>query len=228
MPVERLRDQHVRAALVAAVTEQFRNEADTLILHELGLLSGTSRIDLAVVNGHLHGYEIKSELDTLSRLPRQASIYSAVFDYVTIVASGKHLEAACCIVPQWWGVLQARAANPVDLDVIRDPLLNPSPDHLQILRLLWRSEILEILEEAGCDGGVRSKDRNALCLRVIESLPLPDIQSLVRKRLKARGDWRSAPTPFRNGDSCQSSAKSRHSRANRRWLLSLQFPHPQN
>jgi len=38
-------------------------------------LFGASRIDRAVVNGSVHGYEIKSETDDLTRLPAQARAY---------------------------------------------------------------------------------------------------------------------------------------------------------
>ena len=46
-----------------------------MILDELGICRGRVRIDLTVVNGLLHGYEIKSERDTLARLETQADLY---------------------------------------------------------------------------------------------------------------------------------------------------------
>jgi hypothetical protein len=48
------------------------------MLDEFGLEHGEVRVDVAVINGELHGYEIKSERDTLERLPRQVKAYSAV------------------------------------------------------------------------------------------------------------------------------------------------------
>jgi len=66
-----------------------------------------------VVNGKLHGYEIKSDADTLKRLPAQAEVYSAVFDLVTIVVGEHHLDTVRAIVPEWWGIVKAASGNPV-------------------------------------------------------------------------------------------------------------------
>ena len=62
-----LRNRHLRQHIA---------REDVLIIDELGLAHAQSRIDLAVFNGHLHGYEIKSAGDTLERLPRQLSFYT--------------------------------------------------------------------------------------------------------------------------------------------------------
>ena len=52
-----MRDIDVRTVLAAEVARRYKGDADTLIIHELGVCSGDARIDLAVVNGKLHGYE---------------------------------------------------------------------------------------------------------------------------------------------------------------------------
>ena len=53
-------------------------DSNTRIVEELGLCQGVARVDLAVVNGTIHGYEIKSERDTLTRLSGQAEIYNHI------------------------------------------------------------------------------------------------------------------------------------------------------
>jgi hypothetical protein len=55
------------------------------IIEELGVVHGKSRIDIAVINGLMHGYEIKSDKDTLQRLPEQMNMYNSVFNKVTLV-----------------------------------------------------------------------------------------------------------------------------------------------
>ena len=55
------------------------------IIEELGVKHGTARVDIAVVNGIMHGYEIKSDKDTLQRLPRQISTFNPIFDQLTLV-----------------------------------------------------------------------------------------------------------------------------------------------
>jgi hypothetical protein len=54
-----------------------------IIIDELGLCRGTVRVDIAVVNGVLKGYEIKGDQDTLRRLASQAATYNRIFDTMT-------------------------------------------------------------------------------------------------------------------------------------------------
>jgi len=67
-----------------------KNDTNSLIINELGLFQGQHKIDVAVINGSLHGYEIKSEQDNLKRLPAQMDAYNKVFDYIHIIANEKH------------------------------------------------------------------------------------------------------------------------------------------
>jgi hypothetical protein len=185
-----MRDIDVRKALAAKIEARFSDDPGTLIIHELGLRSGIARIDLAVVNGHLHGYEIKSESDTLARLPAQAEVYGSVLDLVTIVVGANHLESAMAIIPDWWGIIKAEPCNPLRLTEIRAPRVNLNPNALDVVRLLWRDEALAFLQEFGYDKGMRGKARECIYRRLAESLPLGDIQSRVRHQLKARANWR--------------------------------------
>ena len=49
---------------------------------------GSSRIDVAAINGHITGCEIKSARDDFARLTRQVEIYSAVLDVAILVVEG--------------------------------------------------------------------------------------------------------------------------------------------
>lgn len=59
----------------------------------------------------MHGYELKGDHDTLCRLPEQANAYSAIFDFVTLVVSERHLLRAIDVVPDWWGIRIARVGR---------------------------------------------------------------------------------------------------------------------
>ena len=43
------------------------------------------RADLVAVNAAIRGYEIKSERDTLTRLPVQVAQYDCIFDFCAVV-----------------------------------------------------------------------------------------------------------------------------------------------
>jgi hypothetical protein len=189
-----MRDVEMRAALKQKLHVSHQGETDTLIVEELGLRHGANRVDLAVVNGMLHGYELKSDRDTLNRLPRQCKTYNAVFDRMTLVVGPRLANRAIEMVPEWWGVELAEpdTTGRVLFATHREPLENPAPDPLAIAKLLWRDEALSLLIELGCARGVLSKPRSYVYARLAEVGELQFLQYRVRDRLRNRSDWRPA------------------------------------
>lgn len=183
------RDVGVRPALRVYLDQTQLACPDTVLIEELGLCQGLARIDLATIGGVLHGYEIKSNRDRLSRLASQAETYSRVFDRVTLVVGTKHLKAALQLVPRWWGVLLVRGdIEGVLLDPFRPAAENPDQDPRALVELLWRDEALELLARHNAAVGVRSKPRPAVWNRVCEVLDLTQIRSAVRHRLRTRAE----------------------------------------
>lgn len=125
-----MNDPEVRHALKRTVLSRYVRDPQSLVLDELGLRHGAARVDLAVVNGMIHGFEIKADRDTLYRLPSQASIYSSVLDRVTLVASSRHMKPALGLVPDWWGVIRIIAGprGGIRFKSERRPRDNPRPD----------------------------------------------------------------------------------------------------
>ncbi|WP_437587348.1 sce7726 family protein [Sorangium sp. So ce1000] len=187
-----MRDADVRSALHRKVLREHHGQPDTLVLDELGLWYGTARVDVAVVNGRIHGYEIKSERDTLDRLPAQASVYSSVLDRVTLVVGESHASKACSIIPDWWGIKVAHSGprQAVHFHEERAPAMNPAIDPVAVAALLWCEELTDILTTKNAIRGLRGKRRDLLTRRVAELLPLEDLRAVVRERLKARTSWR--------------------------------------
>src|SRR5262245_39459159 len=176
-----MREGEIRTALRVALAEEFADDTETLIVDELGLDEGNVRIDLAVVNGALHGYEIKSERDTLARLPVQAAGYGRVFDHVTLVTSTRHLGEIDAIVPWWWTIMTPAASGErIVFDTHRPGAANPEVDARFVARLLWRDEVLEILERRGLATGLRSKPRRVLWDALADAVSLEDLAVEVR------------------------------------------------
>jgi hypothetical protein len=101
-----MRDKDIRQPLIRELRRS--HDTDTLLVDEFGLCQGDVRVDVAVINSALNGFEIKSDSDTLDRLPAQQHVYSKVLDTVTIVAGEKHVDGILKIVPEWWSVRSAR------------------------------------------------------------------------------------------------------------------------
>ena len=194
-------DKIIRAALKAELERRHTGDDKLRIVEEFGIEHGAVRIDIAVVNGVLHGYEIKSDRDTLLRLPEQMDAYNSVFDQVTLVVGKQHLYDAVNLVPHWWGVTVAKFGSDgsVVLNRIREARKNAQQRSVSIARLLWRSEALRILEEAGKADGLRSKPRELMYERLCTILDLPQLEEKVREILFFREDWRSDAPLVLNG-----------------------------
>lgn len=187
-----MRDRDIRTQLKQQLAAEHADEAGTIICDELEVCRGLSRIDVAMINGQIHGFEIKSASDTLERLPRQVEHYSRLFDTVCLVVEGPHTERARPLIPRWWGLIEARDADgTVQLVRRRKQRPNPSIDPLALAQLLWREEALQLLTDRGLDRGVRTKARRAIAARLAESLPVTELADCVRTCLKLRTDWRS-------------------------------------
>lgn len=187
-------DRMIRTVLKAMVAKEYQDRTDARIVEELGVEHGTARVDLAVVNGVLHGYEIKSDLDTLDRLPEQMKLYNAVFDHVTLVVGKTHLHAAIQKIPDWWGVMVARldhSGNGVSIYNIREGRKNPDQDYASIAALLWRDEALGLLEKIGQADGVRSKQRRVIYKKLATSFENEELKRQVRQSLCSRSYWRA-------------------------------------
>jgi hypothetical protein len=190
------RDVDIREALKARPLEKFWEEQGSEIVPELGVCRGKSFVDIAVINSKLYGYEIKSSRDTLARLPGQMKAFSAVLDQVTLVTAPSHLDEARELIPDWWGIRLAKEqGGSICFNAIRDPEENPDPDSLQIALLMWKDEILSVLEELGLDRGYRSKTKKRMAKRLVQGTDREELSQFVRDALKAREDWRSADQP---------------------------------
>ncbi|RQP21839.1 sce7726 family protein [Piscinibacter terrae] len=184
-------DHQVRAALKAHL--QPKLGSDDLLVDEFGLAYGAARADLALVNGHLEGFEIKAARDTLTRLPSQVEAYGHVFEMASIVTTRSHLAEVRPLLPKWWGIMLAvPRSHGIDLLVQRQPRSNPRRSAQHLARLLWRDETLAALSVLGLDRGLRSKPKLVLFDALAAAMPVDELADYVRTCLKARGDWRSA------------------------------------
>jgi hypothetical protein len=202
-----MRDIDVRQALWRKVLADHIKDPRTRVVPELGVAYGEARVDIAVVNGRLHGFEIKSDSDTLARLPAQVEAYSRVFDRVTLVAGSKHITALMALIPDWWGIKIATSGvrNAIHFSDLRATSQNPSIDGTSLAALLWRDEALGALTARGVKA-IKSKTRAQLAVLLAETLSLKELRQVVREAIKTREDWRSDVLPEQRVGSLQPSA----------------------
>jgi hypothetical protein len=182
-----LGDSAIRPALRSRLVGEHGQDADTVLIEELGLCRGHVRIDIAVVNGLLHGYEIKSDRDSLRRLGTQVDVYGKVLDQATLVVGDRLLASALDVVPAWWGVLRVRPTSQgLQFRTVRRPRRNPQRDPRVLVELLWSDQAMALLEQRNAARGVRGKPRRVVWDRVCDHFGVDEIAAAVRARLKAR------------------------------------------
>jgi hypothetical protein len=195
-------DRIIRQELKKKIEKKYKN-APVRIIEELCLDDHSTRIDIAVVNGILHGYEIKSDLDTLERLPKQMNSYNSIFDQITLVVGSQHLYEAFNLVPDHWGIMVAKidGKGSIYFNLIREASDNNAQQKLSIAKLLWKHEALEVLENIDSVYGYKSKSKNVIHERISNLLDLDTLKNTVRKTLLlSRTDWRAGTIPVLNGD----------------------------
>lgn len=188
---KRMRDSDVRYSLHEFLRQQHSLDKEFSRVVDEFEIAGSARVDTVMLNGSFSGFEIKSERDTLRRLPHQIEVYSQVLDFATLVVAKNHLEKARKLLPYWWGIIEATSTSDgVRLRQIKKARMNRVIDPLVLCTLLWRSEVLEELEIRGAAGGVRSKPNRFLWERLAMTLPPQDLRGVVREKLKSRSGWR--------------------------------------
>ena len=88
----KIKDIDIRKEFIKRNLEFFKS---TTFVNEMGVNS-KNIVDLAALDftkNIFYGFEIKSEADSLKRLPKQLSTYSTFFNIVYIVAHEKHTES---------------------------------------------------------------------------------------------------------------------------------------
>jgi len=183
-----MHDIDIRLILKSSFLQQYYNDPTSKVVEEMRLPVAGARIDMAVINGHFHGFEIKSASDTLQRLPNQLIAYSYVFDYLTVITEGKYFEKVLNIIPDWVG-LSICSNNEQPIEIIQQSSLNNNRNGFYIAKLLWRNELVDVLNQHQIP--FKNKFRNwILCEILSESIDTEALSLMVREKLKIRTDWK--------------------------------------
>jgi hypothetical protein len=173
----------VREALRRSLVETQKGPTKTV--DEFWVPRTHERADLAIIGRTMQAFEIKSEHDTLRRLPRQADAYGRVFDRCTAVLADRHREGALAILPVWWGVTTVSVNGHVVFEEVRRPRPNPCIDPEILVRLLWREEVRAALAALG-QSPVDTATRSAMWHALLEAVEVKGLRRIVRRALLAR------------------------------------------
>jgi hypothetical protein len=190
-----MKDYVIRSAFHQSILKSEHECSDTFVVDELGLKNGLIRADIAVLNGKLVGYEIKTDSDTLMRLPNQIKAYNEVFDNVYIITGNRHLANVLVSVPDWWGVyLITKTGNEAyNFKHYRKAKKNRDKDTFGLAQLLWKDEVKDILTST-LHHKVKSKWTKDDLYELLSTECSPTkLSTFVLKYLKSRQTWRTNP-----------------------------------
>ena len=187
-----MRDFEIRKILRNTLLKNYYDDISSKVVEEMDLPITKARIDLAVINGHMHGYEIKSAQDTLKRIPSQLEGYSKVFDFLSIVTEKRYQEKLLEITPEWVGIYTCEENG--NVSQIRKGTKNKGQQSFYIAKLLWKDELHQLLSQHKIK--FRKSDRNwLLCEALSKHLTLDELSSSVRDLLKERINWKNIAKP---------------------------------
>lgn len=197
------RDDYVyRSAIVQKIVLGKHSLKTCTLLHEVR--SGKSKADLVVLNGVSTAYEIKSERDSLKRLPSQLQDYRETFAVVNVVTNPEQAEAILSIAPSDVGVIVL--SSRFNLRVVREAQNVPErTSPLMMLSTLRVAEAVEVLQQLGVSfPEVPNTERWATLRECFEPLSPIEVQQAFTKVLKESRssadsqDWiRDVPKPLR-------------------------------
>jgi hypothetical protein len=219
------RDVDIRKVLLEGLEAKYSDRDHDLIVEEFGCKA--ARADVAVINGVLHAYEIKSDSDSLDRLPSQIDAYQGVFEYVTLVCGRRLLERARTAIPDWWGLQRAEFKDgSISIRELRAPKPNPNQSPLAVAKMLWKTEALVVLRKYGRRGITSRCTADEVWNAVAAHVPIAELSNEVRQAIKARGGSGFAKLSIPDDGSCttESTVRVTHS-PDLSWLLSLQSQH---
>ena len=174
---------------------------NTLVIDELGLAHGKNRIDVAVFNGCIHGYEIKSSKDTLERFPDQLEIYRKCLEKLTLVVAPNHLDEMLAMAPSWCGIVLAEKGvrGGIRFSTIQRARKNPEIDAVSLAHLLWKNEAVALLEHLGVAGNQHCKSRIELYKQLSRLISIRELSAWIKEQITKREAWRVGQRLSSNG-----------------------------
>lgn len=168
-----------------------RTNGNLVVVPELGLIHARARIDLATIGRHIHGYEIKSPLDSLRRLPRQLDVYRQALQKLTLVVAERHHTTVDRLLPDWCGIFRVRFGpkGGVRFESTRRPAMNPHIDKFKLAHLLWAQEAKDALAKRGLSKRELRAPRQRLYRLLANELSTTELVALIRRSMIKRAVW---------------------------------------
>lgn len=195
-------EREIRAALIERIGASVEG-VDRPTVREEVKIDG-ARIDVLRLSDRLEGFEIKSDYDSLSRLPDQVRCFSKALDQITLVVGHELESEAWMLIPKWWGILLAERSRlgGVRFQQVREARANSNDTRLGMAGLLWRNELVDAFESLTGRRSPRAASATTLRQLLSGDASAEELRSVVLERLqnvKRLAAWESAQIPRTTG-----------------------------
>ena len=140
-------EQEIKVALISKLYQKgaLRNAA---LINEMVIANWSRRADLALANGHLQAFEIKSDFDSLKRLDGQLATYISRFEKVTVVCVAKFTDLVLKMAHPNVEILEVASSNAGPMfRLVRRGRLSRLRDKNILLGFLRKADIQMILRD---------------------------------------------------------------------------------
>ena len=157
----------------------------TSVLNEFKI--GGSIADFVLLNGEVRIFEIKTDLDSLTKLDKQISDYTQFANKVYIVSCSKHIDK---LIDKYKytniGIIEYTKHQ--TLETLKEPETNADNfNHITIFKTLRKHEYLNLIESYfGEVPNVPGTKIFRECLSLVKSINIVDFQKLAFNQLKER------------------------------------------
>ncbi len=158
---------------------------ESLVISEFKV--GNSIADLAMFNGESRAFEVKTTLDTKSRLPTQLSDYKKLFqkNYLVISEDERHLYQG---IDKGLGLIYlVRTPRSYKMELTRESEFSIEIDYKTLMRTIRAEEYKAIIKNwYGELPEMTSFQQYAICENLMREIPQDELSTLFLEQMKCR------------------------------------------
>ena len=176
-------DKLIRTTLISKLKNQAKKPK--AVIEELRVHNGNAIADVVALYKDAHCFEIKGSGDKIKRVVKQGNYFNLSFRKITLVTTIKHLDTSINILPEFWGIMIAeRKKGNVLLKYVRKTKNNPNFNKSIALLILWKSEMLNLIEQKNTR--TQNKSRKSLAELIAQNKKKEELSYNISTALLAR------------------------------------------
>lgn len=174
-------ESRLKAAVIDRLYAGAHVDDDAVVISEMVVDNWSRRADVVLANGKLWGFEIKSEQDTLERLPGQIEVFTRSFEKLTVVTVARFEPQVRMMIPDGVGLwIEEQDGNLKER--VRSRVAPLSRE--AAITLMTATELRHLLACNGMPG--TSAIPRAELARLAAYLPISDLSAAARDAVKRR------------------------------------------